>query len=435
MPLPKTIRESVLSQRDFTQQLFDELENGSRSKRGVTRDPFGSGENFAHDLFARHASALGFEVSTDFVGNTYATWRGADRSLPRLIIGSHLDTVKEGGNFDGAAGVVAGLISLTALRLLGMKPQRDIQIMAIRAEESAWFQVSYIGSRSALGALPKGSLQAKRVDTGRTLSDHLAASGGSPDAIHREERCIDPTAVNAFIEVHIEQAPSLVEAGFPLAICTAIPGNFRYSNVVIHGEHAHVGLPRRFRRDAVMAGVEFAYALDKLWEEYEAADKPMACTLGRFHTDPAYHSLTNVPGLFHFSLDVRAYDKEQLEEIERRVLNLIHNIEAKRSVKFEMGMRTSAAIGLADPQIQQGLSASAEALHIPWMKLGSPASHDAAAFAASGIPIGMIFVRNHNGSHNPYEAMDISDFLDACSVLAFWLSIHSCVSAEALELK
>src|SRR6185312_7435021 len=434
-PLSQAVRESILDQRDFTQQLFDELEKGSRGRRGVTRDPFGRGENFAHDLFAKHASALGFEVSTDFVGNSYATWRGADRSLPRLIIGSHLDTVSEGGNFDGAAGVVAGLVSVTALRSMGMKPHRDIQIMAIRAEESAWFQVSYIGSRSALGALPKGALEAKRVDTGRTLSDHLAASGGSPAAIHRGERYIDPAAVTAFIEVHIEQAPSLVEAGLPVAICTAIPGNFRYSNVIIHGEQAHVGLPRRFRRDAVMAGVDFAYALDRLWEEYEVAGQPMACTLGRFYTDAAYHSLTNVPGLLHFSLDVRAYNAEQLEQIERQVWELIRKIEATRSVRFEMGVRASAAIGHADPQIQQGLSASAEALNIPWMKLGSPASHDAAAFAESGIPIGMIFVRNRNGSHNPDEAMDISDFLDACSVLAFWLSIHSSAPAEALVVK
>src|SRR5262245_34631129 len=250
---PQTVRQSVLGLRALTEQLFSELEDGSRGARGITRDTFGDGENLAHSVFAKRASALGFEITVDFVGNTYATWPGKDRSLPRIVIGSHLDSVFEGGNFDGAAGVLAGLVSLAALRSLGVKPLQDIQVMAIRAEESAWFEVSYIGSRSALGTLPEGALEAKRVDTGRTLSDHMAASGGNRDAIRRRARAIDPATVKAFLEVHIEQAPSLVAAGLPIAICTAIPGNFRYPSASIHGEHAHVGLPRRFRRDSAIA--------------------------------------------------------------------------------------------------------------------------------------------------------------------------------------
>jgi N-carbamoyl-L-amino-acid hydrolase len=429
---PQTVQESIFDHRTLAEQLFTQLEQGSRTQRGVTRDSFGAGENFAHSLFAKYAASLGLEVSVDFVGNTYATWPGVDRSLPRIIIGSHLDSVSEGGNFDGAAGVVAGLVSVAALRSLEMKPRHDIQVMAIRAEESAWFQFSYIGSRSALGTLPEGALEAKRVDTGRTLSDHLTTSGGDPGAIRRRERYIDPSTVKAFLEVHIEQAPSLVEANVPIAICTAIPGNFRYGRVSINGEHAHVGLPRRFRRDCAMAAAEFALGLEKIWEEYETLGMPMACTLGRFHTDTAYHSLTNVPGLFHLSIDIRAYDQGQLEDVERRTLKLIRAIEAKRSVTFDMGARASAAIGFADPAIQRALFSSAETLQIPCIRLGSPGSHDAAAFAESGIPIGMVFVRNRNGSHNPDEAMDIPDFLDACSVLSLWLATNACVPVEAV---
>ena len=100
-------------------------------------------------------------------------------------------------------------------------------------------------------------------------------------------RYLDPARLHAYLELHIEQAPSLVEAGRPVAICTGIPGNFRYPDARIEGSHDHVGLPRRFRRDAAMAGAEFAMALDRLWEEYEARGIPMACTIGRFHTDAA----------------------------------------------------------------------------------------------------------------------------------------------------
>ena len=93
--------------------------------------------------------------------------------------------------------------------------------------------------------------------------------------------------MRAYLELHIEQAPSLIEAGRPVAICTGIPGNFRYPDARIEGSHDHVGLPRRFRRDAALAGAEFAMALDRLWEEYDARGIPMACTIGRFHTDAA----------------------------------------------------------------------------------------------------------------------------------------------------
>ena len=230
----------------------------------------------------------------------------------RVIVGSHLDSVPHGGNFDGAAGVVAGLVAVAALQRAGIALNNDLTVMGIRAEESIWFQVSYIGSRGALGMLPDGALDVRRIDTGRTLAEHIAECGGDPDALRAGARFLDPASIAGYLELHIEQAPSLVEAGRPVAICTGIPGNFRYPDARIEGSHDHVGLPRRFRRDAAMAGAEFAMALDHLWEEHEAQGVPMACTIGRFHTDTATHGLTIVPGAFHFSLDVRAYDEAVL---------------------------------------------------------------------------------------------------------------------------
>ena len=111
------------------------------------------------------------------------TLRGEDRKAPRIMTGSHLDSVGNGGNFDGAAGVIAGLVAIRSLQQLGLRPHCDVTTVAFRAEESVWFQVSYIGSRSAFGVLPAGALEAKRVDTGRTLEEHMAECG----AAHR--RC------------------------------------------------------------------------------------------------------------------------------------------------------------------------------------------------------------------------------------------------------
>ena len=414
MIAPERLAAAVAAQRGLAERLFATLAEGSQGDPGIMRDTYGAGEDFGHRVFAEAAAAADLTVTTDASLNTYATWRGSDPAAPAILMGSHLDSVPHGGNFDGAAGVIAGLVTLAALRELG-----------VRAEESVWFQVSYIGSRGALGTLPEGALEARRIDTGRTLADHIRDCGGDPEALRRGERSLDPKRIRAFLEVHIEQAPSLVEAGFPIAVCTGIPGNFRYPAASILGRYDHVGTPRRFRRDAAMAGMALAAELDAIWAEHEARGEGMAVTFGRFHTDSDKHGMTTVPGEFRFSLDVRAYDEAVLAGVEARMHAAIARIEAERGVVFELGARASAPVGPDDPGIRTALTQAAERLGIPAMPLGSPASHDSAAFAAAGVPVAMLFVRNEHGSHNPREAMAIDDFMAAATVLAQWVADHA----------
>jgi N-carbamoyl-L-amino-acid hydrolase len=415
------LNSAIAEQRELASALFDQLRRDGLDEPGVSRDPYGAGEQRAHATVTQAAQQLGLRIERDAAANLYMTLPGRDPRAKRIIVGSHLDSVPHGGNFDGAAGVVAGLVAAAALQRAGITLDCDLTVMGIRAEESIWFQVSYIGSRGALGTLPDGALDVRRIDTGRTLAGHMAECGGDPGALRAGYRYLDPAQLRAYLELHIEQAPSLVEAGRPVAICTGIPGNFRYPDARIEGSHDHVGLPRRFRRDAAIAGAEFAMALDQLWEEYEAKGIPMACTIGRFHTDPAAHGLTIVPGAFHFSLDVRAYDEAVLAELDRRVDAIIAGIEQRRGVRFHRGQKARAAVGPVDPSIKAALENGAAELGIPVLHLGSPASHDAAAFAAVGVPMGMIFVRNENGSHNPREAMTLDDFMAGTSLLTWYL--------------
>lgn len=417
-----SIKAAVAAQRARAEELFEQFAGCSQRPRGITRDTYGAGENAAHEVFGKHGASLGLHVHRDAAANTYATWAGSERGLQRIIVGSHLDSVPHGGKFDGAAGVVAGLVAVAALKDLGVAPRCDIAVMGIRAEESVWFQVSYIGSRSALGTLPAAALDATRIDTGRTLADHIGESGGDPAALRAGRHDLAPSDIRAFLEVHIEQAPSLVELGKPIAICTGIPGNFRYPNARILGRYDHVGTPRRFRRDAATAAADFAVALDRLWEECETGGIPMAATLGRFHTDASAHGLTTVAGEFRFSLDVRAYDAGVLVQLEGRLAEIIREIEARRGVRFDIGSRASAEVGVVCPRILSDLDRAAQQLDIPAARMGSPASHDAAAFASAGVPTAMIFVRNENGSHNPDEHMEIGDFLEACAVLTAWIA-------------
>ncbi|MEI4472997.1 hydantoinase/carbamoylase family amidase [Frigidibacter sp. MR17.24] len=420
---PAQIRDAILAQRDFATGFFADLAADSTDPAGgITRDTYGRGENHGHAVMRAAARDSGLDVTVDAAGNTYARWRAAGPGQT-VLLGSHLDSVPSGGNFDGAAGALAGLVCIRALRALGLVPRLDICAMGIRAEESVWFQTSYIGSRAALATLPAETYDtARRIDTGRTLGEHMADCGCDVAALRGGARALDPATLAAFIELHIEQAPSLVKLGRAMASCTAVPGNFRYPDVRIIGEQGHVGTPRRFRRDAAMAGAELAARMDRFWAEHEAAGTPIAITFGRFHTDDRIHGLTSVPGLFHFSIDLRAYDEEILAQAEAFFLAQCSQIEAERQVRIELGPRKSAPVGHASPEIRAQLQAAAGWLGQELMTMGSPASHDAAAFAAAGVPMAMLFIRNANGSHNPDEAMEIDDFLEGCTLIAAHLA-------------
>ena len=423
-PTAADIRRVVLAQKREVAALFDELRRGSPDPTGpgVCRDTYGAGEEFGHRVIRARAEAMGLEIARDAAANMYMTLPGRERRRPRIMMGSHLDSVANGGNFDGAAGVVAGLVATECLRTLGMAPVCDVTTMAVRAEESVWFQVSYIGSRAAFGTLPDGALEARRVDTGRTLAEHMADCGADVATVRARTPHLAARDIAAWVEVHIEQAPQLVEAGLSMAIGTGVPGNFRYPDIRIAGEWAHVGLPRRFRHDAVLAASDFALGMDEIWQSEDAARRPMAFTIGRFFTDPKEHALTKVAGEMSLSLDVRAYDKAHLAGLEERVVALGQRIAQYRGVRFELGPRASADVAPSHPGVMAALSSSAQALGIRTQPLASPASHDTATFTVAGVPSCMLFVRNENGSHNPHEAMEIDDFLDTAMVLAHWLA-------------
>jgi N-carbamoyl-L-amino-acid hydrolase len=181
-------------------------------------------------------------------------------------------------------------------------------------------------------------------------------------------------------------------------------------------------VPRSYRHDSVVAGSDFIHALDQLWQEWDRSKRDMAFTVGKFFTDADQHALTKISGEVSFSLDVRSVDAELLTELEARVRTIANEIAERRGVRFELGRPTRAAVGKVDPAIMQSLSAGADQLQIPARLMASGASHDAAAFAQAGIPMGMILVRNANGSHNPREKMEVSDLLEATRLLTWWLA-------------
>ncbi len=403
------------------ERLFSELADLSADAPGVTRASFGPVEDAAHAMITREAVALGLDTRTDAVGNLYVTLTGQDRDAPVLMTGSHLDSVPHGGNFDGAAGVIGGLVLLEHL-LDGPQPPCDVTLMAIRAEEMIWFPEHYLGSRAAFGVLPADAPdRLRRSDTGRTLADHMTEARRDPQAIRDSRAQLDPNRIGAFVEMHIEQGPVLIEAGCPVGIVTAIRGNIRHRFCRIEGETTHAGgVPRQSRRDAVLAGVELAHAMETYWLEAEAKGEDMVLTLGEFTTDARLHGITKVPGLLSFTLDVRSQDDTVLALFEHWLQKQARDIAARRDVRIDLGPYTQAAAAPMDARLRRGLVAAAQASGIDSFELPSGGGHDCATFAGQGVPSAMVFIRNENGSHNPAEAMDLADFGQACAVLSAW---------------
>ena len=415
------MRSNLQPDIDLASRLFDRLKEQTSDDPGVTRDAYGSGEQAAHDIVQQAGRSLGLESEIDPAGNLYLTLAGTDRSIPRIVLGSHLDSVRHGGNYDGAAGVLAGLSAVAGMRAAGFTPTRDIAVMAIRAEEAgAWFPASYPGSNAALGRLPSAALDIKRLDTGRSLADHMRDQGFDPDWARAGNARLTPQNTAAYLELHIEQGPVLDAEEIPIGIVTGIPGSRRLRTGWVIGEYNHSGAtPRRYRRDAAIALAELASRLDDHWEALETQGHQLVCTFCVLATTEEA-GFTKIPGEAVFQLDIRSVQPHSVEAMFDALHRFVPEIESRRGVTFDLGPESSSAPSLMNPTIQDELARAAETLGVAYRRMPSGGGHDAAAFAQAGIPACMLFVRNQNGSHNPHEAMRMEDFATACTVVTRW---------------
>jgi N-carbamoyl-L-amino-acid hydrolase len=411
--------EAILSRASrFGHDLFKELEAQTCDAPGITRVAYGEGERKAFALAASAAARIGANAVFDAAGNQFLTLAGRDRSA-QILIGSHMDSVPHGGNFDGAAGVFLGLAVQAAFAESEVLPPFDLTIACLRAEESCWFAHSYIGSKTALGLLDERVLdEVRRSDTDRSLADHMREEGFDPEAVRSGARWLDPSSIVAFIEPHIEQAPVLVAERVPLGIVTGIRGSRRYRSIRCYGEYAHSGaMPRRLRHDAVLASARFVVELHALWKKMEEAGEDLTVTFGEFGTDPNSHSFSKVAGETRLCLDMRSQSVETLERLLMEVQRLADSISTEYGVSFDLGAITGSEPARMSGSLNSLLWDAAQKQRIEAMHMPSGAGHDAATFAQAGIPTTMLFMRNENGSHNPDEYLAMDDFDRALEVL------------------
>jgi N-carbamoyl-L-amino-acid hydrolase len=416
------MRANLTPDVEIAARLFGALREASFDGVGVTRDAYGPGEQRAHDLVRVEAEGLGLEIAVDVAGNMLMTLPGTDRTAQRIVLGSHLDSVPQGGNYDGAAGVLAGLATVAGLRQAGFVPGRDITVLAIRAEEAgAWFPTSYPGSHAALGRLPAAVLEVKRNDTGRTLGQHMREMGFDPAAVAAGQCLLPPASIAAYLELHIEQGPVLDAEEIAVGIVSGIPGSRRLRAARVVGEYNHSGAtPRRYRADAAIALAELAYRLDEHWGVLEAQGHQLVCTFCVLAT-AAEAGFTKIPGEARFQLDIRSVQPASVDAMFDELQRLTGLIEARRGVRFELGVETGSLPSPMDTALRAALTRAAEAGGVAHRAMGSGGGHDAAAFAQAGVPAAMLFVRNQHGSHNPHEAMRMEDFANGCEVMMRWV--------------
>ncbi len=404
--------------RAIATELFAELRRSSFDGIGVTREPFGPAETAAQELVAHVAAREGLAVERDRVRNLVVTLPGEDAGKPFMATGSHLDSVPRGGNYDGAAGVVAGLLALIGLRRLGLRPPRTVTLLALRGEESAWFGKSWIGSHALFGLLTEADLARPRFDNDRPLGAYLTDVGADVRAIARGERLLDPRAVRAFLEVHIEQGPVLEARNLPLGVVTGIYGNLRHMAVSCRGAAAHAGAtPRELRRDAVVAVADYVMRLDRQWARWLDSGKRLVITHGILGTDPGEHAVSRVPGAVRFSVEIRADNLETLTGFHELAQNEAQTLARERGVTFVFDEPIVHRPAPMDAGWMDQLERLCRKTGVGCMRLPSGAGHDAAVFAQVGIPTAMLFIRNPHGSHNPDEDMGMDDFLAATRVL------------------
>ncbi len=398
--------------------LFDRLARLGHDGVGITRDSYGAGETAALTLLRQEAEAHGLRSSIDAAGNLMIDapdYAGG----PATWIGSHLDSVPQGGNFDGAAGIIAGLLCLIRGQQEGGKNgARPVRVAALRGEESAWYGKAYIGSSALLGKLEADDLASRRRDGSGSLADGLAAAGADLERIRAGQPLINKGDIAAYLELHIEQGPVMVARKFPTAVVTGIRGNIRHGRILCRGEAGHSGaVPRWLRHDAVFATAELISRLDEHWQALLQRGLDLVITTGIIGTPAEEHAISRIPGLVGFSFEVRSQSHDTLEAFYHLMQTEAAAIGRARGVSFEFDRRIYSAPARMNEAWVERLLGLSHQLGLPTETIPSGAGHDAAVFANAGIPAGMIFVRNANGSHNPQEAMDLDDFIAGTDLL------------------
>jgi hydantoinase/carbamoylase family amidase len=384
---------------------------GADDGGGVSREAFSPEDLQAREMIRRIMEAeLGLQVHIDPWGNIIGRREGIDPQCPSIMTGSHLDTVRNGGRFDGAAGVVGAMEVIRALNEMGIQTIHPLEVAVFAAEEPNDFGVSTLGSRGMTGKLPPDDLKSCRNSKGEELLSAISRAGGNPDALHEAVR--REGDILAFVELHIEQMDRLQKRGRDIGIVKGVTGIRRY-RVEVTGEAGHGGtIPMEKRRDALAAAAWLISRVEALARRERGR---AVATVGQLCVYP--NSVNIIPSRVQLQVEIRSYNTSCMDRLESGIRDCVGKMEADRGVKATIEKIYSIEPLEFSPWVRGCLVRAARRCGCSVMELVSMAGHDA-YHMASITEAGMIFVPSHSGaSHCPQEWTDPAQLLKGVMVL------------------
>lgn len=414
---------------------------GARLEDGFLRAGYSQEESAAIELIVAECKALSMEVAFDALGNFSATT--PSQSGQYIEFASHIDTVPHGGNFDGAAGVVAGLEAVRALKDAPARGEHGLRLRIWRLEESSTYNIPCFGSRAAFGLVEPAALTRRFGTT--SLAEAIELAGFASEPVRSQQATISASerdSILAHFELHIEQAAHLERSNLDIGIITSIRGPKRV-RICVEGRFDHSGgtpMGTPHRADANLALAYMLSRVDAHYYEQQAESKDIVQTVGVINSDAVFNAqeprvyqnaAPKISGFAYFIYEVRGSDSGLRDSYYQSVKTLLLHIAEEFGVTLTFDeLSASDGIPTLDVELQRLLTTSCDQLHISYEAISSGAMHDAAIVATqkrsdgSSIPVGMIFIPCRDGiSHNPREYTSYEAIAKGASVLA--LSAHS----------
>ena len=406
LAFPAPHPQAPLADSGRVQQRLAELARfGANPDGGVSRVAFSDADVAGRAYVKRLMEAAGLQVRIDSAGNLIGRREGADRKLPAILLGSHTDSVPDGGNYDGDVGVMGGIEVAQGLSDRHIRLRHTLEVVDFTDEEGG-----LVGSRAMAGKLEAATLELVNA-SGRTVRDGLRLLGGDADAFGQARR--SPGELTAYLELHIEQGGTLERTHTDIGVVEGIVG-IHWWEATVSGIANHAGTtPMDQRHDALLAASELVLAVNAAATEFSGRQ---VATVGRIRAEPGAPNV--IPGKAVLSIEVRDLDAARIDAVFKRIRERAASIAQARGTGIEFrDLEATAAPALTDPRIQRTIDRAARSLALTTMVMPSGAGHDAQDIA-NIAPIGMIFVPSAGGiSHSPREYTAPADIANGVNVL------------------
>ncbi|MGC5327241.1 Zn-dependent hydrolase [Brevibacillus sp. SYSU BS000544] len=398
----------MINQARLWQRLQEVSEIGKHEQGGITRLSFTREERQVKDLVASYMEEAGLIVREDAIGNLIGRKEGSLAGASAVLIGSHLDSVPMGGNFDGPLGVLAGVEVLQTMNEQGITSDHPIEVIAFTDEEGGRFQFGMIGSRALAGTLTNAHLQNTDRDG---ISIESAMRESALDPLRIAEAAREKGTVKAYIELHIEQGKVLESNHLSVGIVSGIAGPLWMKWTLI-GEAGHAGAtPMGIRKDPLPAAANLILAIEQEVKKYPNA----VGTVGQISVKPG--GVNVIPGQVEFTLDLRDIDEQVRNQLEQQLVTYAQELCQEREITLQVETLQRVAPAPCSPVIQQIMEQACTANALKTTVLPSGAGHDGMQLKEL-CPISMIFIRSKDGiSHNPAEWSSPEDCADGANVL------------------